>query len=314
MGRLLAVAVLAQLLAACAVSPALRDRALPAARVELTATPFYAQADYQCGPAALATVLVASGARVSPDDLVPQIYLPARRGSIQTEIIAATRSHDRVPYVLAPNLDALLAEVAAGTPVLVLQNLGLKYRPTWHYAVVIGYDAAADTLLLRSGTEKLLSLSRRRFMASWQRAGHWALVTPPADRIPVTARSQDWLRAASAFEALKRPALAETAYAAATQRWPEQALPWQALANARHAQGNAGGAEDALRRALQLGASAGAYNNLAQLLLERGCRSAALAAMAGADAAADAAAHRSVLAATRSDIERSATGNAATCP
>jgi tetratricopeptide (TPR) repeat protein len=314
MGRLTATLALALMLAACAGSPVQRDRGLPAASVELTATPFFPQAAYQCGPAALATVLVASGAAVTPDDLVPKIYLPGRRGSTQPEIVAATRTYDRIPYVLAPDITALLKEVAAGNPVLVLQNLGLKYMAVWHYAVVIGYDPAADTLLLRSGIEKRMSVSRRRFMASWKRADHWALVAATADRIPATANAPDWLRATSAFETLGRPAMAEAAYAAATRRWPEDGLPWQALANARYAQGNAGGAEAALRSALQVGASAGTYNNLSQLLLERGCRSAALVAIARADAAADAAAYRPALAATRSGIERSALGDAADCP
>lgn len=259
-------------------------------------------------------MLAVSGAAVTPDDLVPKIYLPGRQGSTQTEIIAATRTYDRVPYVLAPDVTALLTEVSAGTPVLVLQNLGLKYMPVWHYAVVIGYDTAADTLLLRSGTDKRVSMSLRRFMASWKRAGYWALATATPDHIPVTANSQDWLRAASAFETLRRPAVAEAAYAAATRRWPEQALPWQALANARYAQGNAEGAEAALRIALQIATSAGAYNNLSQLLLERGCPSAAREALASAEGAMDAAAHRAVLAATRGEIERAVSGDAATCP
>ena len=314
MVRLAAILVLAQLLSACAGSPALRNLGLPAARVELTATPFYPQAAYQCGPAALATVLVASGVTVTPDDLVPQIYLPGRQGSTQPEIIAATRTHDRIPYVLAPDITALLKEVAAGTPVLVLQNMGLKRFPLWHYAVVIGYDSASDTLLLRSGTEKRVSVSLRRFMSSWKHADYWALVPATAGQIPVTANSHDWLSAASAFEALKRPDIAESAYAAATRRWPDQPLPWQALANARYAQGNAAGAEAALRTALQLGASAGAYNNLSQLLLERGCWSAALAAITSAEAAADADAHKAVLAATRSGIERSTPGDAPASP
>lgn len=314
MHRLAAILLLAPLLAACASSSALRDRGLPLASVELTTTPFYPQAAYQCGPAALATVLVASGATVTPDDLVPQIYLPGRQGSTQPEIIAATRTHDRIPYVLTSDITALLKEVAAGTPVLVLQNLGLKRFPLWHYAVVIGYDAAADTVLLRSGTEKRVSVSRRRFMSSWERAEQWALLPAMADDIPVTANSHDWLSAASAFEALGRPAIAETAYVAATRRWPDQPLPWQALANARYAQGNAAGAEAALRAALPLGESAGAYNNLSQLLLERGCRTAAQAAITSAEAAADADAHRAVLAATRSEIEQAAPGDAPDCP
>ena len=54
--------------------------------VELNQVPFFPQQRYQCGPAALATVLSWSGAAVSPDALVPEIYLPARRGSLQIEL------------------------------------------------------------------------------------------------------------------------------------------------------------------------------------------------------------------------------------
>ena len=120
--------------------------------------------DYQCGPAALATVLVASGAQVSPDDLVAEVYLPGRKGSLQAELIAAARSRGRLPYVLPPSLDDLLAQLAAGHPVLVLQKTGAGPWPGWHYAVVIGYDASRDRLLLRSGTERG-SRCRRRISA-----------------------------------------------------------------------------------------------------------------------------------------------------
>ena len=54
-------------------------------RVELTDTPFFPQEAYQCGPAALATLLNANGVAVSPEQLVPQVYLPERRGSLQVE-------------------------------------------------------------------------------------------------------------------------------------------------------------------------------------------------------------------------------------
>jgi hypothetical protein len=65
-------------------------------RVELTEVPFFPQTEYQCGPAALATVLAASGAKVTPDELVPQVYLPERKGSLQVEMLAAARRHGLV--------------------------------------------------------------------------------------------------------------------------------------------------------------------------------------------------------------------------
>ena len=42
--------------------------------LELRDTPFFPQEEYQCGPAALATVLAASGVAVSPDDLTGKVY------------------------------------------------------------------------------------------------------------------------------------------------------------------------------------------------------------------------------------------------
>ena len=51
--------------------------------LELRGTPFFPQEDYQCGPAALATVLRAGGAGGDAESLQPQVYLPARAGSLQ---------------------------------------------------------------------------------------------------------------------------------------------------------------------------------------------------------------------------------------
>jgi len=59
----LAGAALAVALAGCSLSPPLAD-GLPATAprsLELASTPFFPQEQYQCGPAALATQLVAGG-------------------------------------------------------------------------------------------------------------------------------------------------------------------------------------------------------------------------------------------------------------
>ena len=67
--------------------------------------------------------------KTSPEALVEQVYLPQREGSLQAEMLAAPRRHGLVSYPLAPRLADLLKEVAAGTPVIVLQNLTFSFAP-----------------------------------------------------------------------------------------------------------------------------------------------------------------------------------------
>ena len=61
--------------------------------VELTQVPFFPQEQYQCGPAALATLLSFQGQNVDLNELTRQIYIPERKGSLQLELITASRSH-----------------------------------------------------------------------------------------------------------------------------------------------------------------------------------------------------------------------------
>src|SRR5437868_2835012 len=55
-------------------SAELGEKGLPAGvprHLELTQVPFFPQDEYQCGPAALATALSASGVKITPQELVP---------------------------------------------------------------------------------------------------------------------------------------------------------------------------------------------------------------------------------------------------
>lgn len=307
-------ALLALALAACASAPALREYPLASAQVELAQTPFFPQADFQCGPAALATLLTASEVDVLPDTLTPLIYLPGRQGSLQPELLATTRRYDRVPYVLEPKLSALLAELDSGRPVLVLQNLGLRAWPQWHYAVVIGYDRDADTLLLRSGTEPRQTLQRRRFETTWAYADRWALIAASPDAIPVTATATGWIATVSAFEALDKASIAERGYRTATARWPDVPLAWQALANSLYTQDKPLAAEAALQEALALKASAATHHNLALLLLERGCPTQARSQLTAAHTATDAAPYAGVLARAHAKLQASPPTDAPDCP
>jgi tetratricopeptide (TPR) repeat protein len=295
-----AALALCALLGACAGTVRV---GVPTESAELADTPFFPQAVNECGPAALATVLVASGIATTPEQLAPILYLPGRQGTLQAEIAAAARRHGRVPYPLAPTLDALLNTVAAGTPVLVLQNLALAAAPRWHYAVVVGFDTRDDTLVLRSGTARRLVVSAAEFDRSWKLAQRWALAVVPPDAPPPVADAAGWLRAARAFEELGQPEPAASAYVAATRRWPEAPLGWQVLANLRYAQRDLAGAEATLREGQARAPAAATLNNLAQVLLERGCPATARAALEQAESLPATQAERETLARTRAQVE-----------
>lgn len=244
--------------------------------VELSDTPFFPQKDYQCGPAALATVLVASGVETTADALVPEVYLPGRQGSLQTELIAATRRHGRMPYVLAPEFDDLITEVAAGRPVLVLQNLQLRRWPVWHYAVVIGYDRAREQLILRSGTTQREIVSTRKFQRTWELANRWALLSIEPGDVPARPDLNRFMSAAAGLEATGKTQAAAASYSRAQALWPEAALPWLGLANLAYARGDLPAAQAAYTAAIERDpANAAARSNLAQTMAERGCVSAA---------------------------------------
>ncbi|MES2759982.1 MAG: PA2778 family cysteine peptidase [Pseudomonadota bacterium] len=240
-------------------------------QVELKATPFIAQERYQCGPAALAMSLRAAGFAVDAETLVPQVYLPARQGSLQVEMLAAARRNGAFSMAIAPRLDALVAELAAGNPVLVLQNLSLPIAPVWHYAVAIGYDLDRGDIILRSGTIERLAMPLSTFEHTWARSGYWAMVALAPGRLPATASEAAVLAALVAFEKTGAPAASGQAYANALRRWPRNMALALGVGNAAYAAGDRAAAAAAFEHATLLHPHNGAgFNNLAVTLKELG--------------------------------------------
>ncbi len=245
------------------------SRSLPDA-VELAETPFFPQEDYQCGPAALATVLNDSGVAVAPDELVARLYIPERRGSLQVELLAAARTAGRVAYVIDADLRAVMAELDAGRPVLVLQNLGLGFAPVWHYAVVVGYDTAAGMLVLRSGGTQRKAVSATRFRRTWADGGNWAMVVLAPGELPTAPDETRYLQAATAMETADQSSAAVAAFTAAVENWPDSPTALFGLANAYYAIDDLRAAHDTLLLALERDPDNPAIlNNLAQVLLEQ---------------------------------------------
>ncbi len=236
----------------------------------IPSVPFYPQQAYQCGPAALAMVLGWTQANFSLQKLIPEVYTPARRGSLQSSLISAARRRNRLAYPIE-GIEALLQELAADHPVIVLQNLGLKLFPRWHYAVLIGYDLTNDTFTLHSGKDASRNIRWTLFMRTWKRADHWGLVVLPPGQIPTSAEERPYLNAVVGLEQAGQWEGASSAYAAALKRWMHSIGALMGLGNSRYALGDLIGAEQAFRKAIKAYPQSGAaFNNLAQVLVEKG--------------------------------------------
>jgi tetratricopeptide (TPR) repeat protein len=221
-----------------------------------------------------------SGVAATPEALAAELFVPGRQGSFAIGLVAAARAHGRVPVPLA-DLREILAELAAGHPVLVLQNLGLGVpglsRP--HFALAVGYDLPARELFLHSGPIPRRPITLANFERTWQRAGAFAVAVLPPDRLPAEPDERRWLGAASGLERGGRLGEAEIAYRTALARWPESAPAWLALGNVALASERLPEAEQAFRHATALEpSSAPAWNNLAHTLHRLGRREEALAA------------------------------------
>lgn len=271
----------------CATLPE-QSTVLPpdAGAVELRDTPFYPQERYQCGPAALATVLDASGVEVDLAELVDKVYLPGRRGSLQVELLAAARTSGRIAYVIPPTLSALHAELESGRPVLVLQNLGVAAFPRWHYAVVIGVDADERQVVLRSGTDARRVTGLTTFLRTWQRGDFWGMVVLEPGELPAAAERRRYLEAMTAFEPVGDAVDLLRGWQAAADAWPQSQAAQFGVANALYANGDLESAEALYRQLLASdGTLAAVRNNLAMTLADLGRYDEALAEVESAIAA-----------------------------
>ncbi|MEH6566320.1 MAG: PA2778 family cysteine peptidase [Halopseudomonas sp.] len=278
--RVLVALGLTALLSACAGTQTLPKTAqLPPdlhSQQLLGDVPFFAQDEYQCGPAALAMMLNQRHLDITPEALKERVYIPERKGSLQVEMVAAARDQGMLVYPLEPELQAILSEVDAGNAVLVMQNLGLSWFPQWHYAVVVGYDLNAQELILHSGLQEAQREPFKLFLRTWDRAENWARVIMPADRLPATAEPLPYLRAASDLEQTDKLDSAKSAYQTALIRWPGEPAARLGLGNVAWQQDDRSVAvahfSELTRQFPNLDAG---WNNLITGLNEMGCPQAA---------------------------------------
>ncbi|WLG54631.1 cysteine peptidase family C39 domain-containing protein [Pseudomonas extremorientalis] len=181
-------------LAACSSAPS-RLAGLPE-RVELNGVPTFRSEAYQSGPTSLASMLSQQGIVMTPGLLDKPLHLPGGEADLERNMQVLAREYGLMVYPLDAKLTAVLAQVAAGYPVMARIGGGLWSDA--HYVVVVGFNQQKSTVLLRSGMDRRLLMSFGDFESKWKSAGNWAILTQRPSQLPANVDAHRWRDAANA--------------------------------------------------------------------------------------------------------------------
>ncbi len=151
----------------------------PARAHFLPDVPFFPQKDNYCGPAVLASILNFYGKKLSQEEIAESVYLPQLKGTLNLDLLLYARGQGFEAEIINGDLERLKKELARGHPLIVFLNLGWRFYPIRHYAVVVGYDDIQRLIIIHSGKRKNKLISYKRFLKAWEKTGYWCLLILP---------------------------------------------------------------------------------------------------------------------------------------
>jgi len=136
--------------------------------------------------------------------------------------------------------------------------------------VVVGYDAAQEHVILRSGTTSRKVMPFGVFEKTWARSNYWGIIILQPTKLPALAKEKTYLSAVLGLEKAHPFQAAVSGYRTALTRWPQSLAARMGMGNSYYALGDFMNAEHAFKEIIRLHPRAGeAYNNLAQILMEQ---------------------------------------------
>lgn len=201
---------------------------------QIAGVPFIAQKEFHCGPASVAMLMNWGGHPVSANEIARLMLTPKKKGSFQEDLIGASR---RLGFLAIPiyGIPNLMAELAAGNPVVVLQNLLASWYPKWHYTVAVGYDLPQKSIIQHDANGRAFErVNLNDFEVGWSLADYWGLVILPPTKLSATADDLKHAESAAVFERLGKISEAETVYKNILERWPQSLAAYVGLGNTRY--------------------------------------------------------------------------------
>lgn len=163
------------LCAGCGLGSAFRAESFAGPGAVRLDVPFVAQTDRtDCGPAALASVLAFRGRPVPLAEVTAQVYTPAMQRTLLPDMENYARSLGLSTRSGRGDAAQLRNALDAGSPVIVLADMGAPFYSQGHFLVVYGHDAAG--FLLHAGTQGYLYVRDDDLLQGWKRMNRLYLV------------------------------------------------------------------------------------------------------------------------------------------
>lgn len=210
----------------------------PADVVQVDGVPILEQTTADtCGAVSTAMVMRWAGLSLSEDKLHHEMVTPGKNGTLQADMIGVGRRNG-LTVLEVKGADAVVAELAAGHPVIVLQNLRYSWWPQWHYVVVVGFAPTEQQWTVYTGAREPQLLDAAKFQNLWNDSDSWGLVMLPAGELSASADEGEHVAAAMALERLQLNVAARAAYEAILAKWPRSLGALVGSANAAYAMGD----------------------------------------------------------------------------
>jgi len=136
--------------------------------------PFFPQEEFQCGPAALASVLNYWNAGVTPEEVGEEIFSKSARGTVTIDMILYARKKGFYAEQFRGSMEKVRDSVNSGYPLIVLVDFGFSVVQVNHFMVLNGYTE--DGVVVHSGKTANKFLREKDFITAWEKTGYWTLL------------------------------------------------------------------------------------------------------------------------------------------
>ncbi len=156
---------------------------LPEEATLLHSVPFFRQDDFQCGPAAFATVVNywymkrETDKNLRLEEIIPEIYSASARGvlGIDLELYAKRLGFHALQY--KGSIEDLKNNINRGIPLIMLVDYGISVYQRNHFIVATGYTK--NDIIVNSGRKQNELIHNEDLNKIWKKTGFWTLIIEP---------------------------------------------------------------------------------------------------------------------------------------